>query len=198
MKLRLFLLILCVSTLIGCVEPRLKKYNHAILLFAQQEYSEALAAFLALANNGYAPAQFRLGLMYLNGLATASDPLEAVRWFSKAADQGHLGGQYSLSKMYLSGVGVKRNPELGFKWLLLCAEQGFAPAQYQVALMYANGQGTELNNDQAVHWFKRAGLQKHRKALLSLSQAYRTGALGLPVDQAQAQYWQDQSRHRFF
>lgn len=48
------------------------------------------------AEQGYADAQFRLGLMYAEGRGVAKDDAEAVRWYQLAAAQGHAGAQFNL------------------------------------------------------------------------------------------------------
>ena len=41
------------------------------------------------AAQGYMPAQFELGRMYLNGLGLARDEAKAREWLGRAAKQGH-------------------------------------------------------------------------------------------------------------
>ena len=51
------------------------------------------------ADQGYAAAEYSLGLMYENGLAVAKDISQAVAWYSKAADQGYALAQGKLAEL---------------------------------------------------------------------------------------------------
>ena len=53
-----------------------------------------------LAEQGFANAQYNLGLMYDEGLGVTQDSAEAVKWFRKAAEQGNDHAQYNLGVMY--------------------------------------------------------------------------------------------------
>jgi hypothetical protein len=55
-------------------------------------------SFRKAAEQGDAPAQFRLGGAYFFGRGVAEDHAEAVRWWRKAADQGHAGAQDLLGR----------------------------------------------------------------------------------------------------
>ena len=46
------------------------------------------------AEQGYADAQFNLGIAYDNGINVAKDTKEAVRWYRMAAEQGYALAQY--------------------------------------------------------------------------------------------------------
>ena len=59
-----------------------------------------------LAKQGYAKAQYYLGVMYDNGFGVPQDYRIAVKWYSFAAQQGLAGAQYNLGVMYNKGEGV--------------------------------------------------------------------------------------------
>jgi TPR repeat protein len=44
---------------------------------------------------GFAVAQFNLGVMYSDGQGVPQNDAEAVRWYRLAAEQGHAGAQFS-------------------------------------------------------------------------------------------------------
>ena len=48
------------------------------------------------AEQGYAGAQYNLGLMYAQGEGVPEDDAEAVRWYQMAAEQGQAGAQFNL------------------------------------------------------------------------------------------------------
>jgi TPR repeat protein len=55
---------------------------------------------------GYAKAQYNLGVMYANDKGVLKDAKQAVYWYQKAADQGQAKAQYNLGVMYANGKGV--------------------------------------------------------------------------------------------
>jgi uncharacterized protein len=46
---------------------------------------------------GYAHAQYKIGLMYRQGRGVTQNDNEANKWFQKAADQGHLHAQHKVA-----------------------------------------------------------------------------------------------------
>ena len=62
-----------------------------------QNYAKALYWYNKAAMQGYAQAQFNLGLYYENGWGTLSDPQQAIKWYKKAAEQGMTKAQVNLA-----------------------------------------------------------------------------------------------------
>ena len=69
---------------------------------------------LPIAEQGYAPAQYNLGIMYDNGYGVPQDYAEAMKWYRLAAEQGHTDAQYNLGLMYDNGRGVPQDYLYGF------------------------------------------------------------------------------------
>ena len=59
---------------------------------------EAVKWFRRAANQGYAEAQYDLGLIYFNGRGVTRDNGEAAKWFLKSAEQGHENAPYYLAR----------------------------------------------------------------------------------------------------
>ncbi|SOD42673.1 tetratricopeptide repeat protein [Nitrosovibrio sp. Nv4] len=95
----------------------------------------AAAWFHRSAAQGYADAQFNLGLMYANGEGVAKDPAKAVELFQKAADQGNVDAQNNLGVMYYAGEGVPRDEAKAKEWFKKAAAQGNADAQANLDAM---------------------------------------------------------------
>lgn len=70
--------------------------------FRSRDYATALRLSQGLAENGYAPAQTRLGFMYHGGLGVPRDYAAAAFWLRKAADQGDPIAPGLLQVMYLT------------------------------------------------------------------------------------------------
>ena len=54
-----------------------------------KDYVKAAKWYLKAAEQGYAWAQHKLGVMYANGRGVPQNDAEAIKWFRMAADQGH-------------------------------------------------------------------------------------------------------------
>jgi TPR repeat protein len=106
--------------------------------------AEAEKWFRFAADQGYAPAQYNLGVMYANGWGVPQNYDEAAKWHALAANQGYVIARYNLGVAYREGNGVPQNYSEAMKWFRLAADQGFAGAQYSLGLMYANGQPAGL------------------------------------------------------
>lgn len=184
-----FLLLL----LIGC-DPQQSQYHNAMQHFLHGDQVTGARMLAALAENGYAPAQFRLGLLYQTGAGVSRNPHRAVYWFDKAARQGEVGGLYWLAEAYRRGDGVPVTPELAFQWFYRLAEHGYAPAQYQIALAYAEGQGVTRDHQAAVSWLERAATGGHLDSVRWLTRSYQKGELGLPPDPQKAAQWEQKTR----
>lgn len=95
--------------------------------------------FFRAAEQGYADAQFNLGLMYANGEGVAQDMTQAVELFKKAAGQGHVDAQNNLGAMYFTGEGVARNEKKAIEWFEKAAAQGNVDAQANLDAIRAAG-----------------------------------------------------------
>ena len=68
------------------------------------------------AEQGYATAQFNLGVMYDFGEGVPENDAEAVKWYRLAAEQGHARAQFNLGVMYANGEGVLRSGAAAADW----------------------------------------------------------------------------------
>ncbi len=89
--------------------------------FRRADYATALREFGPLAEQGVAPAQYNLGLMYANGHGVPPDDGQAAKWYRPAAEQGHAGAQLQLGVMYEFGRGVPQHFLQSYIWYTLAA-----------------------------------------------------------------------------
>jgi TPR repeat protein len=118
----------------------------------------------ALAEQGDAVAQSKLGVMYASGLGMKLDKQEAFRWYGKSAEQGYPVGQWNLAFMYVRGEGTARDFAKARELFRSSAQSGFANAQYDLGMMLLDGLGGPPDRDEAEQWFRRAADQGYREA----------------------------------
>jgi FOG: TPR repeat, SEL1 subfamily len=93
------------------------EYKKGLSYYKNKNYQKALPLFKDAANQGYAPAEAKLGEMYLNGEGTLKNYDKAMYWSKKAADQGDAEGEFDLAKIYHDGLGVPRNYRKALYWV---------------------------------------------------------------------------------
>jgi len=89
---------LSLSIVVGLVfllaPPILADFESGFDAYHRGDYATALNTFRPLAEQGEAQAQFKLGVMYHQGLGVTQDNEEAVRWYRQAANQGLASAHY--------------------------------------------------------------------------------------------------------
>ena len=117
------------------------------------------------AEQGSAPAQFYLSMMYNSGYGVRQNHAEAVTWLLKAAEQDHAQAQNNLGGMYNSGLGVPPDYAEAVNWFRKAAELGDAAAQKNLAAKYGNGHGVPQNYAEAYVWSSIAVLSGNERAM---------------------------------
>ena len=84
-----------------------------------QEETAEVRTVREKAEQGFAEAQYNLGVMYERGEGVAQDKAEAVTWCRKAAKQEHAEAKFSLGVMYHNGEGVPEDKVQAFAWMLV-------------------------------------------------------------------------------
>lgn len=67
-------------------------YEKGMTAYEAEDYATAAQEFKKAAEQGYANAQYNLGVLYTNGRGVIQDYTEGVRWFTLAAEQCLPGG----------------------------------------------------------------------------------------------------------
>lgn len=110
-------------------------YAEAEEYFKAKNYSQAFEKYQILANQGYAPAQHKLGWLYQNGWGTQRDYSQAMQWYSRAAEQGHAGAQSGIGMLYEEGLGVTKDLHEALRWYKISASNGSKSAPEHVSLV---------------------------------------------------------------
>jgi TPR repeat protein len=145
---------------------------------------------LKSAEQGYAPAQARLGEMELSA---TGDRGKAEMWLRRAAEQDNSEGQTMLGVTYENGKFGRKDYQEAFKWLMKAAEKGDPDAEVSLGEMYEDGKFVSQNYVLAAKWYRKAaehspdpgGAGKGRNQLGML---YEDG-LGVPKNLVLAYMW---------
>lgn len=159
---------------------------------ARHDDKKALSWFKKAAEQGYIPAEYRLGKMYLDGNGVIQDFKQGYDWLLKAAEQGYAEAQFELGGMYNVGKGVPKDSAKAAIWFQKSAEQGNAEAQLLIGLMYRHGDGVPKNYVKAAIWFQKLAEQGDAFAQVLLGLMYKHGE-GVPKDSAKAAIWLQKS-----
>lgn len=84
-------------------------YYHGINIPAN--YNLAVKNYLIAASQGYAPAEYNLGLMYLFGQGVHKDEEHAFWWISRAADQNYNLAKEVIAKRHYHKDGTSKDFE---------------------------------------------------------------------------------------
>ncbi len=130
-------------------QKEIDDFNHNLKLYERyledpQHYyavDRMFNQFYSLAERGYAPAQYRVGLAFKKGEGEVSQRDDtAVRRFEEASEQGYAPAQFHLGEMYEEGRYVAKDYNEALKLYHKSAEQGYGEAQYKLGKMYQKGE----------------------------------------------------------
>ncbi|MXZ80862.1 MAG: sel1 repeat family protein [Gammaproteobacteria bacterium] len=110
-----------------------------IAAFESRNFSQALRLLGPLAEAGDGDAQYRLAIMYQNGLGVVRSEETAARWMRSAAFQGMALAEHGLGCMYLDGDCVRRDSAQAAVWLARAAAQGLEGSKLLLDMIRENG-----------------------------------------------------------
>ena len=163
-------------------------FEDAIAAYVRGDHEMALRLFRPLAEQGFAIAQYNLGLIYADGRGPSQDDPQALIWFRKSAYQGYADAQLNLGEMYENGRGTQQDYAKAAQWYRRAADQGSSQARFLLARMHDDGRGVAQNDAEAVKWYRLAAHQGDARAQLKFSTMYVQGR-GVPQDYVQAHMW---------
>ncbi len=141
----------------------------------EQDFVAARRWLEASAAQGYGPAQFRLGDLFLHGKGGEKNLDEAVRLFGLAATGGDLPARNALGERYSRGEGVEKSNETALKHYRQAAEAGLAAAQRNMGFMASGGHGMARDYAVALVWYRKAAEQADGLALSNMGIMYERG-----------------------
>ena len=144
------------------------------------------------AQQGYAPAQYALGLSHYYKEHMKPDPAQAFHWMEQSAKQNYAPAQYMLSIFYYNGEGTPKDIRQFTNWLIRSANQSYMLAQLDLADAYLAGDGVEKIPSRSFYWYKKSAQEGSTEAQLSLGISYINGD-GVRRDWNRGLYWIKQS-----
>ena len=157
-------------------------FNQALDAYKAGNFAEAAGQWLALAEDGCAPAQRALGSLYERGQGVEKNAENAFEWTKKAAEQNDPVAMFNLACYHDKGVGVKKNQQTALTWYRKAAEYGHPEAAALIASLIETGdRGLEKDMDEAVRWYQIAANRGNVLAMGRLAWLYSTGT-GVPQD----------------
>lgn len=162
--------------------------KQAIDAFDFQEYDNARQWLVPWAQRGEPDAQYRLGIMYEEGLGLQADAKKAEKWYRRAADAGHAGARKRLAKLRRSTVASDGRRSVALEWYQENAAQGDVDAQYQLGFILETGLGTARDEVRAARWYEEAASNEHVLAQLRLGLMYLSGS-GVAQSRIQGSRW---------
>jgi uncharacterized protein len=163
-------------------------YQQAIVLLEKKEFAAAASFLERAANRGVIVAQYRLGMMYAQGIGIERDLSLALRWLKTAAPNYEAAAQqlqavrYELRNAYTD--------EFDRSWA--AAQTGDALSMFKLAIMFQDGVGTSPNAARALEWLEKAAQLNVADAQARLGTMYLNGEY-VTQDFQQAQHWLTQA-----
>ncbi|MDC1134450.1 tetratricopeptide repeat protein [Alphaproteobacteria bacterium] len=166
-------------------EENLKKADIAFEnAFQIEDYTLAFKLYLVLAEQGFAPAQMRVGQLYEFALGVEKDMSLAFKWYLRSAERGLYSGQNNVGVCYKLGTGVKKNLKTAFEWFKKAAGDSNR-ALYNIGLCYRDGEGVEQDYSEAIKIFKSLMDKNDASGICALGVMYYEGK-GVPKDYKEA------------
>ncbi len=137
----------------------------------EQDIEEAMDLYKISAQQGFIPAQHRVGKISLFGIINldiAVNYKDAFDYIGMAANNHYTPSEYLFGMMFYLGKGVKTDYDEAARWIIKAADKEYARAQLQLGLMHLYGHGVEEDIDQAKLWINRAAEQGLQEAKLTL------------------------------
>ncbi len=140
---------------------------------------------------GYAPAQSRLGLMYLTGDGVDLSYEKAFDWFTKAADQGDSEALYQLGGLFEWGNGVTESVDKAIELYSKAKELGNIHAAVSLNLLQASikpTDGSEHSIDPTLRVLIKGAEGGDPESQYGLGVVFEQGVLA-PKNEDEAIHW---------
>jgi len=139
----------------------------------------------ALAEKGYAKAQFRMGWLYEQGVGVPQDYTKAREWYAKAMANGNAAALARTGLLYEIGLGVEKSYDKAAEFYQRAIREDNALGYAYMGYLYETGKGVSRDRERAAELF-RTGMEKgNYLAMTRLGFLYQSGR-GVSKDEYKA------------
>ncbi|MGF7163087.1 localization factor PodJL [Rhodoligotrophos appendicifer] len=134
---------------------RLAQFIVAVRLIEGDGPSEAALAarwFQKAAAQGFAPAQYRLGMLYERGAGVPKDIAAARVWYQRAAEKGNVKAMHNLAVTLAGGADAPDYAKAAI-WFAAAAAYGIRDSQYNFGVLLEKGLGIPEDLAEAYLWY---------------------------------------------
>ena len=163
-------------------------FLHGRALYAASQDAEALAAFEAAGERGYAPALDWAGSLHQYGQGTTADPARARAFYERALAAGHLASAMPLGQMHLSGTGAAKDPAKAAALFRRASDADLADGHVNLGYAYETGAGVPKDIKRAVELYRKAAAANSPYAQANLGVLYSQGR-GVTRNDAESVRW---------
>ncbi|OCW59647.1 tetratricopeptide repeat protein [Hoeflea olei] len=148
------------------------------------------------ADGGNASAQFKYGVMLLEGKYVKADPVKARELMKKAADAGNAFAQFNHAQALVAAKPGDAGLLEALPYFEMAAEQGVPDAQYALAQIYSNTVGVpEQKRARAREYMEKAARAGFDTAQLDYA-IWLIDGIGGPKDYATGYRWMKVAANR--
>lgn len=132
----------------------------------EKDTIKAYGWFMKSAEQGYHPAQYKIGQFWETGTPPCEKNLEkALEWYQKAVQNGSLQAIFSIGQIYSYGID-ETNPDdaMANTFFLIAAHRGHVQSMYKIGINLYYGKGILQDKEEAKVWLSRAAEEHNKKA----------------------------------
>ncbi len=163
--------------------------------FNNQQYTQAFAEFIPLADSGDFRSQYYVGYLYLNGYGVSQDEKKALDYLQRAVDQDYDLAQSLMAYLYAEGKLVPKDKKKSLALYQQAAEQGNISALLNLGILYYTGDGVSKDINKALDYFNKVSLTQKPIVGRYLGDIYSTEKSLIDYDKAFSYYRQGAQRN---
>jgi TPR repeat protein len=131
-------------------------FQRAMAARIRGDFDTAFALFSALAEQGNAKAQTRLGHAWERGAGVAVDYDRARQWYQKAIEHGDADALARMGNLYQKGYGVEQDYKKAAEYYWKAVKANSPTGMARLGSLYELGQGVERNEAEALRLYRLA------------------------------------------
>ena len=137
----------------------------------EKDIERAIELYKISAQQGFIPAQYRIGHISLFGIENMNIPInykDAFDYISMAANNHHTISEYLLGMIFYFGLGREKDYIESAYWIKRAAYKKYPRAQMQLGIMHLHGYGVAEDIAQAWFLINQAAQQGSQEAKMIL------------------------------